>query len=98
MLPKGKPGGQIFQVFVIISPFKASSLKSEESKNYYYPRVGTGGNYIDSLPFGYPFDRPIDEYNFYKVPNAYFQEVIIYNKNEEDVNASVQSDIQKDSQ
>lgn len=86
----GKRGGQEFQVYVIITPYQKPALQLDV-ENYYYPRVGTGGNYIDSLPFGFPFDRLIDEYTFYKVPNAYFKDVTIYLKDAEDVNASVSS-------
>lgn len=42
---------------------------------------------IDALPFGYPFDRRIDETNFY-VPNSYFQDVTVYYRNYDDVNTS----------
>ncbi|KAI8117618.1 Arylphorin subunit C223 [Lucilia cuprina] len=33
----------------------------------------------DEMPFGYPFDREIDEYEFF-VPNMYFKDVKIYHK------------------
>lgn len=91
-LPKGKRGGQVFQVYVMVSKYTPSSLKQEQQEgNIYSPKVGTGGNYIDAMPFGFPLDRPIDEYTFYKVPNAYFQDVTIYYK-DDDVNSSVDRD------
>lgn len=92
-MPKGKRGGQVFQLYVIVSKFQPSTLKKEEgSNNYFSPRVGTGGNYIDALPFGFPLDRLIDEYNFYKIPNAHFQDVTIYYKDVEEINSSVDRD------
>ncbi|KAJ8959766.1 hypothetical protein NQ314_006195, partial [Rhamnusium bicolor] len=80
LLPKGTPSGQVFQVYVIVNPYEAPKLQQTRLENeYYYPRVGTGNNYLDSYAFGFPFDRHIDENNFY-VPNAAFQDVVIYHK------------------
>lgn len=92
-MPKGKRGGQVFQFYVIVNKYEPSTLKQEQQEwNCYHPKVGTGGNYIDALPFGFPLDRPIDEYNFYKVPNAHFQDVTIYYKNVDEINSSVDRD------
>lgn len=92
-LPKGKHGGQVYQLYVVISKYQPSTLKHEDKvENYYSPRVGTGGNYIDSMPFGFPLDRPIDVHNFYKVPNAWFQDVTIYHKDADEINSSVDRD------
>lgn len=79
-------------MYVIINKFVPSTIKQEEQQNIYHPQVGTGGNYVDALPFGFPLDRPIDEYNFYKVPNAYFQDVTIYYKDVDEINSSVDRD------
>lgn len=76
-----------------MSKYQPSSLKKEDSEeNMFSPRVGTGGNFIDAMPFGFPLDRPIDEYNFYKIPNAYFQDVSIYYKDIDEINSSVDRD------
>lgn len=50
--------------------------------------VGSGARYIDSLPFGYPFDRPVDVKEFY-TPNMHFEDVIIFHKKEVEVNTVV---------
>lgn len=110
MLPKGKHGGQTYQFYVIVSPYKAPTLlgkKQQEQKSYQtiydklhegevyeyfkYPMVGLGVQYLDAYPLGYPFDRTIDEYNFY-VPNSYFQDVLIYHKHLDEVNQSTYYD------
>ncbi|KAH8338611.1 hypothetical protein KR074_007015, partial [Drosophila pseudoananassae] len=39
--------------------------------------IGSGARFVDNMPFGYPFDREIDEYEFF-VPNMYFKDVMIY--------------------
>lgn len=45
----------------------------------------TDGHYIDSLPFGYPFDRKIDE-TIWFTPNMYYYDVNIFHKKEVEVN------------
>lgn len=86
MLPKGTKGGMQFQMFFIISEYKAPSVPLYKG---YDPvvscGVGSGARYIDSLPFGYPFDRKIDETTFY-TPNMMFEDVVIFHKRETDVN------------
>lgn len=87
LLPKSKPNGQVFQIYVIVNPYKAPGFQQKRQEgDYYYHHVGTGNNFIDSYAFGFPFDRLIDEYNFY-VPNSGFRDVVIYHKSLEDVNS-----------
>jgi hypothetical protein len=69
MLPKGKKGGMPFQFYFIITPYTPS----------------TDGYYVDNLPFGYPFDRKIDETYWY-TPNMYYYDVNIFHKKEVEVN------------
>lgn len=88
MLPKGNKGGKQFQMFFIISEYQAPSVPLYKG---YDPviscGVGSGARYIDTLPFGYPFDRSIDETTFY-TPNMVFEDVIIFHKRETDVNVT----------
>jgi hypothetical protein len=69
MLPKGKKGGMPFQFYFIVTPYTPS----------------TDDYYIDALPLGYPFDREIDETNWY-TPNMYYDDVNIFHKKEIEVN------------
>lgn len=69
MLPKGKKGGMAFQFYFIVTPYMPA----------------TDGHYIDSLPFGYPFDRKIDE-TIWFTPNMYYYDVNIFHKKEVEVN------------
>jgi len=69
MLPKGKKGGMPFQFFFMVTPYMPS----------------TDSYYIDALPFGYPFDRKIDE-TYWFTPNMYYYDVNIFHKKEIDVN------------
>lgn len=89
LLPKGKPSGQTFQLFVCLNPFRSASIHQQTQKDseYYFSRVGTGGNFIDTYPFGFPLDRSIDEYNF-SVPNCAFHDVVITHSTKEDVSSS----------
>lgn len=69
MLPRGKKGGMPFQFYFIVTPYTPS----------------TDSYYVDNLPFGYPFDRRIDETNWY-TPNMYYYDVNIFHKKEIEVN------------
>ncbi|KAF2892662.1 hypothetical protein ILUMI_13512, partial [Ignelater luminosus] len=114
LLPKGKRGGQTYQFYVIVSPYKVNAhyqqryqvqqhqqqqhhqqyhqyhgQVQEQVHTYYYPVVGLGVQHVDSYPLGYPFDRQINQRVFY-VPNAHFQDVIIYHRHVNEINASNQ--------
>lgn len=85
LLPKGSVGGQVYQFYVIVYPVAKGVY--QENCSYYYPRVGSGARYFAETPVGFPFNRRVDESYFY-VPNSYFQDVVIYNKNYEEMNGS----------
>ncbi|XP_066253543.1 allergen Cr-PI-like [Euwallacea similis] len=82
MLPKGDHGGQSFQFYFIVYPYKPYTENKPQEWTYFYPRPGVGGPYIDDYPLYYPFDRPI-KYGrqFYQeIPNSFFYEAKIYHK------------------
>jgi hypothetical protein len=55
------------------------------------PMVGTGSQYVDGYPMGYPFDRPVYwDKVFFDIPNAYFYETKIYHRDADAVNYSQQ--------
>ncbi|XP_053694777.1 hexamerin-1.1-like [Sabethes cyaneus] len=89
MLPKGKKGGMPFQFFFMVSPYFAPKV---ERFTGYDPvlscGVGSGARYIDQLPFGYPFERKIDE-SVWFTPNMKYYETMIYHKSETEVNPVV---------
>ncbi|XP_031620301.1 larval serum protein 2-like [Contarinia nasturtii] len=82
LLPKGKKGGQVYQLFVHISPYHAPQTPPTND----YGTFAYGFNYVDNLPLYYPLDRPIDEYYWY-TPNMYYQDVTIYHKTESEANS-----------
>ncbi|CAH0589095.1 unnamed protein product [Chrysodeixis includens] len=69
MLPKGTYGGYPFQMFVFVYPYNGVSKDADAFKNFIN----------DNKPFGYPFDRPVNEI-YFKQPNMYFEDVEIYHK------------------
>ncbi|XP_061391297.1 arylphorin subunit A4-like [Musca vetustissima] len=78
ILPRGWEKGMPMQFFFFVYPYTASY--EPYSFNYNYScGIGSGVRHIDEMPFGYPFDREIDEYEFF-VPNMYFKDVKIYHK------------------
>ncbi|XP_073824212.1 arylphorin subunit C223-like [Musca autumnalis] len=78
ILPRGWEKGMPMQFFFFVYPFTASY--EPYSFNYNYScGIGSGVRHIDEMPFGYPFDREIDEFEFF-VPNMFFKDVKIYHK------------------
>lgn len=90
LLPKGTYGGYDYQFYVIVSPYVPyQGQQQADTSKYYYPRVGSGAQYIDNYPLGYPFNRPIYyEQVYYNIPNAYVYNAKIYHRDVEDINAS----------
>lgn len=84
MLPKGKVEGQEYQFFVYVTPYKPMTTKYTYDK-VVSAGVGSGTRYMDTLPLGYPFDRPIEDEKMFFVPNCYMKDVVIYHKTEDDM-------------
>uniref|UniRef100_A0A1A9ZD54 Uncharacterized protein n=1 Tax=Glossina pallidipes TaxID=7398 RepID=A0A1A9ZD54_GLOPL len=77
MLPRGWAKGMPMQLFVFASPFTASYQPYSTYDTTYSCGIGSGVRYVDQKPFGYPFDRIVDELEFF-VPNMYLKDVKIY--------------------
>ncbi|XP_061402771.1 larval serum protein 1 beta chain-like [Musca vetustissima] len=76
MLPRGWEQGMPMQLFFMIT------LDDDDHDQFDYTfscGLGSGRRWLDHKPFAYPFDREIDEYDFY-VPNMYFKDVMIYHQ------------------
>jgi hypothetical protein len=77
LLPRGWEKGMPMQFFFYVTPYTGSY---EPFSTYDYTcscGIGSGVRHIDEMPFGYPFERTIDEYEF-MVPNMFFKDVEIY--------------------
>lgn len=86
MLPKGKKGGQIFKLFVHISPYNVPLVKQYTGYDHTVSvGIGSGARWLDSLPFGFPLDRKIDELIWY-TPNMLYYDVNIFHKQENEIN------------
>ncbi|KAG5332240.1 HEXA protein, partial [Acromyrmex heyeri] len=81
ILPKGKKEGMPFKLFVCVSYFDETRAIKVDSP-IWGPRV------MDSLPLGYPLDRPVHAFNF-TVPNFYIRDVLIFHKQAEELNLTV---------
>jgi hypothetical protein len=79
MLPKGKKGGMTYQMYFIVSPYHEPTNKPHDG--YYEGGYG----YVDSLPYGFPFDREIDE-NVWFTSNMYYYDVNIFHKTQAEIN------------
>ncbi|XP_017841346.2 LOW QUALITY PROTEIN: larval serum protein 1 gamma chain [Drosophila busckii] len=77
VLPRGWEHGMPMQFYFFVSPY---SEEYEQFSNFdytYSSGVGSGTRFVDSKPFGYPFDRNVDEYSYF-VSNGLFKDVKIY--------------------
>lgn len=89
MLPKGRTGGMMYQFFYMVMPYVPP--KVERFTGYDFKLtcgIGSGARYLDSLPFGYPFNRPISE-KYWNTPNMYYHDVNIFFKRESEINSVV---------
>lgn len=77
LLPRGKKEGMPFQLFLYVSP-----VSSEY--NQYNSRIW-GGYKFDKRSFGFPLDKPLYDFN-YEGPNMLFKDILIYHKDEFDMN------------
>ncbi|XP_005183087.2 arylphorin subunit A4-like [Musca domestica] len=74
ILPRGWEKGMPMQFAFFVYPYTA--LGKPNAPNYSCGNR-SGVRHIGDMPFGYPFDREIDEFEFF-VPNMYFKDVKIY--------------------
>uniref|UniRef100_A0A1I8Q8C7 Larval serum protein 2 n=1 Tax=Stomoxys calcitrans TaxID=35570 RepID=A0A1I8Q8C7_STOCA len=83
MLPAGKKGGMPFQFFFMVFPYHAPEVEQYSTFDPVLScGVGSGSRYIDSLPFGFPFNRPIKHGYHFEVDNFKFYDIKIYHKEE----------------
>ncbi|EDW35449.1 GL17278 [Drosophila persimilis] len=83
MLPKGKKGGQVYQFFYMVYPFHETAVAQYTG---YDPiiscGIGHGSRYVDALPFGFPFNRPVKHDYYFDVHNFKFFDVKIFHRDE----------------
>nr|8CAN_A Chain A, basic juvenile hormone-suppressible protein 1 [Galleria mellonella]8CAN_B Chain B, basic juvenile hormone-suppressible protein 1 [Galleria mellonella]8CAN_C Chain C, basic juvenile hormone-suppressible protein 1 [Galleria mellonella]8CAN_D Chain D, basic juvenile hormone-suppressible protein 1 [Galleria mellonella]8CAN_E Chain E, basic juvenile hormone-suppressible protein 1 [Galleria mellonella]8CAN_F Chain F, basic juvenile hormone-suppressible protein 1 [Galleria mellonella] len=80
LLPMGSHGGMPYQMFVIVTPVRAGmSLPSIDMNTAKERKACRWTVCMDTMPLGFPFDRPIDETNFY-TKNMKFHDVMVYTK------------------
>ncbi|XP_023170939.2 larval serum protein 1 gamma chain [Drosophila hydei] len=77
VLPRGWESGMPMQFYFFVSPYSEDYEQYSNFDYTYESGVGSGTRFVDSKPFGYPFDRAVDEYSYF-VPNGYFKDVNIY--------------------
>ncbi|ERL93427.1 hypothetical protein D910_10719 [Dendroctonus ponderosae] len=90
MLPIGNYNGLPYQFYFIVYPYKEYTGQKEEM-NYFYPRPGTGGGYVDDYPVYYPFNKPIKFGKMFvtEIPNSFFYEAKIYHRTAEEAQVPV---------
>ncbi|CAG9111352.1 unnamed protein product [Plutella xylostella] len=74
MLPKGTESGFPFQIYVIVSPHVPTTGAYKNFRGFFW----------DNKPFGFPFDRPVNELYFWQ-SNMFMKDVKIYHEGESNV-------------
>ncbi|KAK7865573.1 hypothetical protein R5R35_010107 [Gryllus longicercus] len=82
LLPKVYKTSMPFVLFVMVTPYEGPM---EVPQTFASCGVGFDVKYPDTYPMGFPFDRPIKEWDFY-TPNMYFKDVLIFHKKNGDLN------------
>ena len=88
-LPKGHKAGLPLTLFVMVTPYGVDG-EQQQHGDYYHDTVLPHGQSVvscnglmtvmDNRPLGFPFDRQIENYNRFYVPNMYFKQVVVYHK------------------
>ncbi|XP_026289525.2 allergen Cr-PI-like [Frankliniella occidentalis] len=90
VLPMGHKAGLPLTLFVMVTPY--GSEEQQQHGDYYHNDnivhhqgqnvVSCNGlmTVVDNRPLGFPFDRQIDNYGKFTVPNMYFKNVAVYHK------------------
>lgn len=80
LLPLGLRGGLPLQMYVIITPVRVGTLLPMIDLSIMKERYACRwASCIDTMPLGFPFDRPID-YSLFFTNNMKFADVMIYRK------------------
>ncbi|XP_061391294.1 arylphorin subunit C223-like [Musca vetustissima] len=79
VLPRGWKEGMPMQFFFLVYPFNGNDEATSYYDAAYYCGAGSGVRRIDNKPYGYPFDREINEHEFF-APNMFFKDVNIYHE------------------
>lgn len=87
MIPMGKENGQEFQLFVFMYPYNPVKHTYD---NVVSAGIGSGSRYMDTMPMGYPLDRPVMDEHTFLVPNSHMEDVMIYHKTEAEIQTSHQ--------
>lgn len=85
MLPRGRVGGFAVQFFFMVMPYHAPAVERFSGFDETIScGVGSGSRYLDSVPFGFPFNRHFDIHDFFTT-NMFFYDTFIYHKMNNDI-------------
>ncbi|KAK3915097.1 Hexamerin [Frankliniella fusca] len=89
VLPKGHAAGLPLTLFVMVTPYGADE---QQHGDYYHndnivhhqgqSAISCNGlmTVVDNRPLGFPFDRQVENFGKFYVPNMYFKDVVVYHK------------------
>nr|QCC26462.1 hexamerin 2 precursor [Octostigma sinensis] len=77
LLPKGKPQGMVFKLYVVVSEYNPVQESSTHESEYYGYCGHAGVKYPDTKPMGYPFDRRIVDEDQFFTKNIHGIDVVV---------------------
>lgn len=91
VLPMGHKAGIPYSLFVMVTPHGADEQAHADyyhSEQTPYQQAAVKDIYscnglmtvVDNRPLGFPFDRQIDNFGRFYMPNMYFKDVVIFHK------------------
>lgn len=84
MLPRGRVGGYPVQFFFMLLPYHEAEVKRFTGYDSSIScGVGSGSRYLDTMPFGFPFNRRFSNH-FTPYDNMFFYDTFIYHKKSSD--------------
>jgi hypothetical protein len=78
LLPRGWVKGMPMKMFFMITPLHVNEPVHSTYDSSYLCGIASGTRHLDNLPFSYPFDRPIESFIEFSVPNMFWKDVKIY--------------------
>lgn len=87
MLPRGKKEGMPFEFFFVVAPYMEPAAGKQTWDKNIVCGIGAGNRWMESRPFGWPFDRPIKMENWW-TPNMYMHEAKIFHKKQSEINSA----------
>ncbi|KAJ1519335.1 hypothetical protein ONE63_004633 [Megalurothrips usitatus] len=77
VLPMGHKAGLPLTLFVMVTPY---GIEGEQVHDHGVMSCNGLVKSVDNRPLGFPFDRKIENYGKFYMPNMYFKDILVFHK------------------